>query len=116
MNKPGNEAGNPAADEVIGNAQEIEPVPERRRDEIAKIEAESRGVDLRLQKIVGYGTLGLMLAQLVVANYVFLKYAAAKGWANLPTGAIQAWLAATVVQVIGVVLVIARCVFPSGGR
>jgi hypothetical protein len=114
MNKPGNEAGDSVADEVIGNAQEIEPVPERTRDDIAKIEAESRGADLRLQKIVGYGTLGLMLAQLVVANYVFLKYADAKGWAKLPTGVIQAWLGATVVQVIGVVLVIARCVLSVG--
>lgn len=116
MTEPGSDAGNPAADDVIGNAQELEPVPERSRNQLAKIEAESRGVDLRLQKIVGYGALALMLVQLLVANFVFLKYAGAKGWADLPTGAIQAWLAATVVQVIGVVLVIARCVFPSGGR
>lgn len=116
MTDPGSEAESPAADEVIGNARELEPVPERHRDDLAEIEAESRGVDLQLQKIVGYGALALMLAQLVVANAVFLKYADAKGWADLPTGAIQAWLAATVVQVIGVVLVIARCVFPPGGR
>jgi hypothetical protein len=116
MSDPGSEAGSPAADDVIGNAQEIEPVPERTRDEIAKIEAESRGVDLRLQKIVGYGALGLMFAQVIFANWVVLEYAGAKGWAELPTGVIQAWLAATVVQVIGVVLVIARCVFPLGGR
>jgi hypothetical protein len=116
MNGPGHEAGDSAADAVIGTAQEIEPVPERNRDEIAQIDAESRGVDLLLQKVVGYGALGLMLSQLVVANIVFLKYAGAVGWSVLPTGAIQAWLAATVVQVIGVVIVIARCVFPSGGR
>ncbi len=34
----------------------------------------------------------------------------------LQTGAIQAFLAAAVVQVIAVVLVIARSVFPHNGR
>lgn len=31
---------------------------------------------------------------------------------QVPTAAIQAWLAATVVQVIGIVLVITRSLFP----
>ena len=52
----------------------------------------------------------------MAADLVFIKYAHEKGWGDLPVGAIQAWLAATVVQVVGVVLVIARSVFPQDGR
>lgn len=62
---------------------------------------------------MGYGALGLMVIQLGIADWVFIKYASSKGWANLPTGAIQAWLAATVVQVVAVVLIIARSLFPQ---
>jgi len=57
-----------------------------------------------------------MVVQLAVANIVFIKYCHNIDWGNVPTGAIQAWLASTVVQVVGVVLVIARSVFPQDGR
>jgi hypothetical protein len=71
--------------------------------------------ELNLKRIVGYGALAMMAGQLVVADAVFILYCAGKGWGKLPEGSMQAWLAATVVQVIAVVLVIARSVFPSDG-
>jgi hypothetical protein len=76
----------------------------------------SSRTDLNLKRIVGYGALAMMAAQLVVADAVFIFYCVGKGWGKLPEGSMQAWLAATVVQVIGVVLVIARSVFPSAGE
>ena len=101
-----------SAEEVIENAKDVAPVAERKRTLWVK----AKEVDLNLQRIVGYGSLGLMFAQVLTANIVFIKYAHNVGWGHIPTGAIQAWLAATVVQVVGVVLVIARSVFPQDGR
>ncbi len=58
-----------------------------------------------------------MVIQIIIADVAFYIYGyehVENGhfWA-IPAGAIQVWLGATVVQVIGVVLVIARSLFPS---
>lgn len=100
------------AKSVLGAAEDVSRVKGRGPG----VEARKDEVDLTLQKWVGYGGMGLMVAQLVVANLVFIKYAHEKGWGALEAGVIQVYLAATVVQVIGVVLIIARSVFPEGGR
>jgi len=57
-----------------------------------------------------------MVGHLLLADVLVIVYAAHKGWGHLPMGAIQAWLAATVVEVVAVVRVITRSVFPEGGR
>ncbi len=101
------------ADEVLQDAKELERVPQRPVDPFNR---DKHKIDLRLQRVVGYGGVALMVAQLIVANWVFIKYANTIGWGKIPTGAIQVWLAATVAQVIGVVFIIARSVFPEGGR
>ena len=55
----------------------------------------------------------LVAAQLVVADVVFVVYAwAGEGW-QLSAGVIEVWLAATLVELIAVVLVITRYLFPS---
>jgi hypothetical protein len=105
-----------SADEVLDTATQVELVE---RDEIAvreKIEVQKDKVDLGLQKVVGWGALFVMILQLGLADLVFIKYADSKGWGNIPTGAIQAWLGATVIQVVAVVLIIARSLYPQGGR
>jgi hypothetical protein len=51
--------------------------------------------------------------QLLIADAVFVAYAwAGRGW-NLEPLVINVWLGATVVQVIGVVLVVTRHLFPQ---
>ncbi len=100
------------AKSVLGSAEDVSKVEERGR----AVDVAQRTVDLTLQRFVGYGGLGLMLVQFLVANFVFLKYAHEVGWDKLSAGVLQVFFAATVVQVIGVVLVIARSVFPEGGR
>ena len=57
--------------------------------------------------------------QVLIADVAFYWYGFehvinGRRW-QIPAGAIQVWLAATVVQVIGIVLVIARSLFPSDG-
>jgi hypothetical protein len=59
--------------------------------------------------------LWLLGAQFVIADAVFVTVAwAGKGW-NLTPGVIEVWLAATVVQVVGVVAIVTRHLFPARG-
>lgn len=53
-----------------------------------------------------------MFIQLAIADLVFFIYAwVGEDW-KVPTAAINVWLSATVVQVIGIVLVITQNLFP----
>jgi hypothetical protein len=68
-------------------------------------------------KVYAYGSMTAMVLQIAIADVAFYIYGSehvVNGhiW-QIPVGAIQVWLAATVVQVIGVVLVIAKSLFPS---
>lgn len=57
--------------------------------------------------------LWLLGAQFLIADAVFVAFAwVGMRWA-LPSGVIEAWLAATVVQVVGVVAVVTRHLFPN---
>jgi hypothetical protein len=93
-----------------------DPPPEL-RDELdhasKQADLERKLADLRLSKVVGYGALALMTAQVIVADTAFFLYGFGNDW-KIPSSAIDAWLAAAVIQVIGVVLVITRYLFPTG--
>jgi hypothetical protein len=55
----------------------------------------------------------LLGTQFVIADAVFVVFAwAGRDW-DLAPGVIEVWLAATVVQVVGVVAVVTRHLFPS---
>lgn len=85
-----------AADQRIANA--------------AAVRAES---DNALRKTYADNILRILIAELLVSNGVFIAYAwAGRKW-NVPTAAINAWLGATVVQVVGIVLVVTRHLFPN---
>lgn len=57
--------------------------------------------------------LWLLGAQFLIADAVFVAFAwAGRRW-DLPPGVIEVWLAATVVQVLGVVAVVTRHLFPN---
>jgi hypothetical protein len=86
-----------------------------------KLEEDRRSVvverarsDLVLSQVVGYGALGIMAVQLAVADTGFLFYGLWNHW-KVPAAAIEIWLAAIVVQVIGVVLLITKYLFPASG-
>lgn len=53
-----------------------------------------------------------MVAQLIVANTVFVVYAWAGEHRDLDAVVIDVWLGATLVQVIGVVAIVTRYLFP----
>jgi hypothetical protein len=59
--------------------------------------------------------LRLLGVQFVVADAVFVAFAwAGRSW-DLPPGVVEVWLAATVVQVVGVVAIVTRHLFPNRG-
>jgi succinate dehydrogenase hydrophobic anchor subunit len=78
-----------------------------------KLERDDLEQLIRLKRFYGRWILVTMAAQLIVVNTVFLLYAAlGYDWAP-PAGVVQVWLAATFVQVVSVVVVIARSLFPG---
>lgn len=70
--------------------------------------------DLKLKRRVGNGALGVMLLQILIADVVFVIYGFGNDW-HIPGTAVVGWLSATVVEVIGVVVVITNYLFPGGG-
>lgn len=68
--------------------------------------------DINLKKSYAKSLLWLVTGQLFIADAVFVAYAwAGKNW-HLEPGVIEIWLAATLVELIGVALVITRYLFP----
>jgi hypothetical protein len=73
-------------------------------------------LDVQLKAMVARGALGAMFAQLFVADVVFVLYAwLGRKW-DVPTELMLGWLSATVVEVIGVVIVVAGYLFPKDGH
>lgn len=109
----------PGGASVESRAEQANPPPAPKD----RLEADRRQVgvdrarsDLKLSKWVGYGALVLLAVQIAVADKAFFNYGHAYAW-KIPVAAISAWLAAIVIQVVGVVLVIAKYLFPpTGGK
>jgi hypothetical protein len=85
---------------------------EAEQRELENIKARNR---LAYGKVYAYGAIGMMFLGILIADYVFYRYGEEHvvnkhDW-QIPVGAIQVWLGATVVQVVGVVLVVARSLF-----
>ena len=69
-----------------------------------------------LRQRYGDWIMWMLGVQLLVADAIFVDFAwAGRGW-DLAPGVIEVWLAATVVQVVGVVAIVTRHLFPESGR
>ena len=94
----------------FGDATQVDTLPPSRRE---RLEGDDLEQLIRLKRFYGFGVLGLMAIQLVVVNAGFLLYAGlGYGWTP-PEGAVQVWLTATFVQIVSVVVVITRSLFPG---
>jgi hypothetical protein len=92
---------------LSGELQEIKELPST-----AELERRDKEQDIELKRRYAHRLLWMMIGQLAVADAVFITYAwAGQGW-DVTAGVMQVWLGATVVQVIGVVLVVVRYLFP----
>jgi hypothetical protein len=86
------------------------------RVRVARSKARDAETDSGLRRWLGYGALGVMAGQLVIADGAFVVYGFKNGW-HIPVAAINVWLGSTVVQVVVVVHTVARYLFPAdGGR
>jgi hypothetical protein len=107
------ETGGLNADEILGD-RDRHLLPYRDRANEQKLTRRTEEHELR-KKVAKYAYIAVA-AQIAVADVVFILYACVgRGW-NLPSAAIGAWLAATVVQSIAVTLVITRYLFPPRRR
>src|SRR5437588_10711951 len=74
--------------------------------------AKEHGQTLRFRDLYGWTLLAALVAQLMAADVVFVLYAAWGVHWRIPSAVMSAWLSATVVEVIGVVYVITKSLFP----
>jgi hypothetical protein len=94
---------------------EVSPDEVEHRVRLARAKADDAETDSGLRRWLGFGALGLMAAQLVIADTAFFLYGFENGW-DIPVAAINVWLGSTVVQVVVVVHTVARYLFPANGR
>jgi hypothetical protein len=101
----------PPQDIGVKDARPVDDLPPKDHQAI-------KGADLKeltkLKKFYGRWILWLMAAQLVVVNAVFVVYAwSGYNW-RPPHRVVEVWLTATFVQVVSIVVVITRSLFPRG--
>lgn len=112
-----------ALGEIIGAGAKVSPTDEL-PDDLKHLEERARVQGLKMQKLFAEQEHGLrqkyadwiiwlLGAQFVIADAVFVAFAwVGRRW-DLPPGVIEVWLAATVVQVVGVVAIVTRHLFPG---
>ena len=114
------EATGPIEGDVIAAKLAAAEVKDRQSSEVASSDDASRAQrrrrekaadDVRkLRRAYAITLLGALFVQIVVADGVFYLYGNGNQW-HIPPEAISAWLGATVIEVIGVVIVITRFLF-----
>lgn len=73
----------------------------------------------QLRRLYAVGMFAVVIIQLVVANVVFIAYLRGTGRPKgqaVDSTAMDVYLGSTVVQVIGIVLVITKYLFPEGSK
>ncbi|MBS1883254.1 MAG: hypothetical protein JSS97_09885 [Actinobacteria bacterium] len=107
----------PGSDDALGNVTPVPGhlthLPERERAQNLELRRLFAEQEHGLRQSYGDWILWILGAQFAVADVVFVTFAwAGKRW-DLPPEVIEVWLAATVVQIVGVVAVVTRHLFPS---
>ena len=84
------------------------------QDRMDDIKADDAELTVKLKGVLAVSAFIAVGAQLAIADYLFFRYGSANHW-DVATEVIVTWLSATVVEVLGVVVIIARHLFPSAG-
>lgn len=106
--------GKPASEEVPPNDPPLEYrfLNEKRQVIELKILQDHADQDVALREKYASWLLRILAGELGLVNAIFVVYAwAGEGW-KLPQGVIEIWLGATLIQVVGVVTVVTRYLFP----
>lgn len=97
----------------IGGSAKPKPVKELPPERKARLEGDDLEELIKLKRVYGRIVLILMALQLVVVNAGFFFYSW-KGYDwQPPDGVVQVWLTATFVQIVSVVVVISKSLFPG---
>jgi hypothetical protein len=92
---------------------DLEHLEERERAQAIALKGRFADQEYGLRQRYGEWILRILGAQLLVADAIFVAFAwIGVGW-DLPAGVVEVWLVATVVQVVGVVAVVTRHLFPN---
>jgi hypothetical protein len=107
------EAEAPDSPSVEAGSKELEGLERRARLQKLSLEKLFAEQEHGLRQKYADSILWLLGAQFVIADLVFVAFAwAGQGW-DLTPGVVEVWLAATVVQVVGVVAIVTRHLFPG---
>ena len=107
----------PISDDGSGNVTplpgDLAHLPERERAQNLELRRRFAEQEHGLRQSYADWLLWLLGAQFLMADAVFVAFAwVGRRW-DLPPGVIEVWLAATVVQILGVVAVVTRHLFPN---
>jgi hypothetical protein len=93
--------------------EELRHLPERNMALAIELKRKAAELEHGLKDRYATWILVLLGFQLLVANGIFVAFAwVGENW-ELPTAVVQVWLGATVIQIVGVVLVVTRHLFPN---
>lgn len=102
-----------AAREFPSLPEHLRHLTERERHQALELKRVFAQLEHDLREQYATWILKILGGQLVVTDVVFLAFAwAGENW-DLSAGVIEVWLAATVVQIVGIVLVVTRHLFPD---
>jgi hypothetical protein len=104
-----------AVRESAGLPEHLRHLPQRLQAQEIDLKRKSAEQEYELRKTYARGILWLLCIEMTVANAVFVAFAWVGEHWKLETAVIDVWLGATVVQVVGVVLVVTRHLFPERG-
>jgi hypothetical protein len=104
-----------AVEALIARANPPPAAKDKLEEDRRKAAGERLRISIRLAKLIGYGALIAVVIQVVLADVAFFLYGFTNHW-HIPAAAISAWLAAIVIQVVGVVMVVAKDIFPGGAK
>lgn len=117
---PGSDKGGQAQEPQAGAA----PVDDRPAgdtdltevdEELAKAGAKDAWTDARLRQWLGFGAIGAMATQMLIADTAFFIYGFVNDWV-IPSSAMHVWLVVTVLQIAIIARGITYYLFPPGGR
>jgi hypothetical protein len=102
-----------AVREAADLPEHLQYLPERNQAQEIELKRSFAEQEHELRRAYARRILVLLFAQFLIADAVFVAFAWAGEHWHLSTAVIDVWLAATVVQVVGIVLVVTRNLFPD---
>lgn len=102
-----------AVSETAGLPEDLQFLAEKLQAQEIELKCRFAEQEYELRSAYARRILFLLLGQFLIADAVFVIFAwAGKHW-DLSTAVIDVWLAATVIQVVGIVFVVTRHLFPD---